>query len=150
MFKTDILNYKINSYILLFFSLTTVFFEVSLNNKLFFIIIFIFSIIQNLKKYSFKIYYSSIIAIIAIYLQFKLSDNTLSKEFFLNLVLILIFIKFSEIKNKDGHYFFNYTVIFLSIATLIYGQDFISSVNSFLLIFFFDRSPIFVKSKKNN
>ena len=136
MFKLNILNYKINSYILLFFSLTTVLFEVSLYNKLFFIVIFIFSITQNLKKYNFKIYYSSMIAIIAIYLQFKLSDNTLSKEFFLNLVLILIFIKFSEIKNKDGHYFFNYTVIFLSIATLIYGQDFISSINSFLLIFF--------------
>lgn len=136
MFKLNILNYKINSYILLFFSLTTVFFEVTLYNKLFFIFIFLFSIIQNLTKYNFKTFYASIVAIIGIYLQFKLSDNTLSKEFFLNLVLILIFIKFSEIKNKNGHYFFNYTIIFLSIATLIYGQDFISSINSSLLIFF--------------
>jgi hypothetical protein len=85
-------------------------------------------------QYRFKTVVSSIVALTAIYLQFNLSENTFSKEFFLNLILILVFIKFSEIKKKQDHYFFNFTVIFLTISSLIYGQDFLSSINSFLLM----------------
>ena len=95
MFKFDLLNYKFNSYIILFLSLLTIFFEVNFYNKLLFILTLIFSIYQNLKKYKFKNIYSSIIAVITIYFQFILSENTFSKEFFLNLILLLVFIKFS-------------------------------------------------------
>jgi hypothetical protein len=108
---------------------------VNFYNKLLFILTLIFSIYQNLKKYKFKNIYSSIIAVITIYFQFILSENTFSKEFFLNLILLLVFIKFSEINKKKDHYFFNFTVLFLSISSLIYGQDFLSSINSLLLMF---------------
>ena len=135
MFKLDLLNYKINSYLLLFLSLLTILFDVSYFNKILFISLFIFSIFHNLKRYKFKTFLSSVIAIIAIYLQFKFSYYTFSKDFFLNLILILVMIKFSEIENKKDHYFFNFTVIFLTISSLIYGQDFLSSINSILLMF---------------
>ena len=135
MFKLDLLNYKINSYLLLFLSLLTILFDVSYFNKILFISLFIFSIFHNLKQYKFKTFLSSAIAIIAIYLQFKFSYYTFSKDFFLNLILILVMIKFSEIENKKDHYFFNFTVIFLTISSLIYGQDFLSSINSILLMF---------------
>ena len=134
MFKFDLLNYKVNSYLLLFLSLLTILFNVSYFNQLLFVSIFIFSIFLNFKQYKFKTILSSIVALIAIFLQFKFSYYTLSKEFFLNLILILVFIKFSEIKKKQDHYFFNFTVIFLAISSLIYGQDFLSSINSFLLM----------------
>ena len=134
MFKLDLLNYKINSYLLLFLSLLTILFDVSYFNKILFISLFIFSIFHNLKQYKFKTFLSSVIAIIAIYLQFKFSYYTFSKDFFLNLILILVMIKFSEIENKKDHYFFNFTVIFLTISSLIYGQDFLSSINSILLM----------------
>jgi len=134
MFKFDLLNYKVSSYILLFLSLLTILFNVSYFNQLLFVSIFIFSIFLNFKQYRFKTILSSIVALIAIFLQFKFSDYTFSKEFFLNLILILVFIKFSEIKKKQDHYFFNFTVIFLTISSLIYGQDFLSSINSFLLM----------------
>ena len=135
MFKLDLLDYKINSYFLLFLSLLTILFDVSHFNKILFISLFIFSIFHNLKQYKFKTFLSSVIAIIAIYLQFKFSYYTFSKDFFLNLILILVMIKFSEIENKKDHYFFNFTVIFLTISSLIYGQDFLSSINSILLMF---------------
>ena len=134
MFKFDLLNYKVSSYILLFLSLLTILFNVNYFNQLLFVSIFIFSIFLNFKQYKFKTILSSIVALIAIFLQFKFSDYTFSKEFFLNLILILVFIKFSEIKEKKDHYFFNFTVIFLTISSLIYGQDFLSSINSFLLM----------------
>ena len=134
MFKIDLLNYKTSSYILLFLSLLTILFDVTYLNQVLFVSILIFSILQNIMQYRFKTVVSSIVALTAIYLQFNLSENTFSKEFFLNLILILVFIKFSEIKNKRDHYFFNFTVIFLTISSLIYGQDFLSSINSFLLM----------------
>ena len=134
MFKFDLLNYKTSSYILLFLSLLTILFDVTYLNQLLFVAVLIFSILQNIMQYRFKTVVSSIVALIVIYLQFKLSENTFSKEFFLNLILILVFIKFSEIKKKQDHYFFNFTVIFLTISSLIYGQDFLSSINSFLLM----------------
>ena len=135
MFKFDLLNYKTSSYILLFLSLLTILFDVTYLNQLLFVAVLIFSILQNIMQYRFKTVVSSIVALTAIYLQFNLSENTFSKEFFLNLILILVFIKFSEIKKKQDHYFFNFTVIFLTISSLIYGQDFLSSINSFLLMF---------------
>jgi len=134
MFKFDLLNYKINSYILLLLSLLTVLFDVTYLNQLLFISVLGFSILQNTMQYKFKTIVSSIFALIFISLQFNLSAYTFSKEFFLNLILILVFIKFSEIKKKQDHYFFNFTVIFLTISSLIYGQDFLSSINSFLLM----------------
>ena len=134
MFKLDLLNYKINSYILLFLSLFTILFNVSNFNQLLLVLILLFSIFHNLRQYRFKTILSSIISIIAIFFQFKFSDYTFSKEFFLNVILILVFIKFSEIKKKQDNYFFNFTVIFLTISSLIYGQDFLSSINSFLLM----------------
>ena len=134
MFRLNILNPKFNSYLLLVFSLTTVLFDINFYNQLLFFSVLFFSIFQNLSHYKFKNVYSSIISLIAIYIQFKLNDETLSKEFFLNLVLILIFIKFSEAKNKNDYHFFNYSIIFLSVSTLIYGQDFLSSINSILLM----------------
>jgi len=135
MFKFDLLNYKTTSYILLLLSLFTILFDVTYLNQLLFVSVLIFSILQNIMQYKFKTIVSSIVALIVIYLQFNLSAYTFSKEFFLNLVLLLVFIKFSEIKKKQDHYFFNFTVIFLTISSLIYGQDFLSSINSFLLMF---------------
>ena len=93
MFKIDLLNYKTSSYILLFLSLLTILFDVTYLNQVLFVSILIFSILQNIMQYRFKTVVSSIVALTAIYLQFNLSENTFSKEFFLNLILILVFIK---------------------------------------------------------
>lgn len=134
MFKLNFFNPQFNSYLILLLSLTTLIFEVSLYNQIFFVSVLLFSILQNIYEYRFKNIISLFIGIIAIYIQFKLSSETLSKEFFLNLVLLLIFIKFSEAKNKNDYFFFNFTTIFLSVSSLIYGQDFLSSMNSIALM----------------
>ena len=134
MSKLNFLNPRINSYLILLLSLTTLIFEVSFYNQILFFLVLFFSILQNIYLYRFKNILSLLVGIIVIYVQFKLSNETLSKEFFLNLVLLLIFIKFSEAKNKNDYFFFNFTTIFLSVSSLIYGQDFLSSVNSIFLM----------------
>ena len=134
MSRFNLLNPKINSYLLLVFSMTTLLFNVNFYNQILFLLVLGFSIFQNFYQYKFKNFFSYIVGLLAIYIQFKLNDQTLSKEFFLNTVLLLIFIKFSEAKNKNDYYFFNFTIIFLSVTSLIYGQDFLSSANSILLM----------------
>ena len=134
MSRFNFLNPQINSYLLLVFSMTTLLFDVNFYNQILFLLVLGFSIFQNFYQYKFKNFFSYIVGLLAIYIQFKLNDQTLSKEFFLNTVLLLIFIKFSEAKNKNDYYFFNFTIIFLSVTSLIYGQDFLSSANSILLM----------------
>ena len=134
MFKLNLLNYKFTSILLLLLSYSLVIIENGLINNLLFTFLLIFSIFQNYFSYNYKKLYSSIFALICVYVQLILNDYTFSKEYFLNLILILIFLKFSEIEKKENYYFFNYTCVFFAISTLLYGQDLISSFSSFLII----------------
>ena len=134
MFKLNLLNYKFTSILLLLLSYSLVIIENGLINNLLFTFLLIFSIFQNYFSYNYKKLYSSVFALLCIYIQLIFNDYTFSKEYFLNLILILIFLKFSEIEKKENYYFFNYTCVFFAISTLIYGQDLISSFSSFLII----------------
>ena len=134
MFKIDLLNYRFTAILLLILSYTLIAFEVTALNNLYFIGIALFAILQNYYPYKFKKVISGLIALGSFYIQFVLNDYTLSKEYFINLILILIFLKYSELEIKENYFFFNYTVIFFAISTLLYGQDLISSINSLLII----------------
>ena len=134
MFKIDLFNYKFTAILLLLLSYTLVAFEVNILNNLYFIIIALFAILQNYYDYKYKKIISGLIALGSFYIQFVLNDYTLSKEYFINLILILIFLKYSELENKENYFFFNYTIIFFAISTLLYGQDLISSINSLLIL----------------
>ena len=134
MFKLNLLNYKFTSILLLLLSYSLVIIENGLINNLLFTFLLIFSIFQNYFSYNYKKLYSSVFALLCIYIQLIFNDYTFSKEYFLNLILILIFLKFSEIEKKENYYFFNYTCVFFAISTLLYGQDLISSFSSFLII----------------
>ena len=100
MYKLDLLNYKFTAILLLVLSYFSIAFEVSNLNNLYFILIAFLSILQNNFNYSYKKIISGIVALISFYIQFILSDYTLSKEYFLSIILILIFLKFSELEKK--------------------------------------------------
>ena len=134
MYKIDLFNYRFTAILLLLLSYTLVAFEVKLINNLYFIVIGIFAILQNYFSYRFKKVISGLIALGSLYIQFILNDYTLSKEYFINLILILIFLKYSELEIKENYFFFNYSIIFFSISTLLYGQDLISSFNSLVIL----------------
>ena len=133
MYQINILDYRFNSILLIFLCYLSIAFEVDTLNNLYFILIAIFAFVQNYFKYKYKNFYSGLIAIGSFYVQFLLSDNTLTKEYFLNLIFVLILLKFSELKNKNNYYFFTYTCIFLAIGSLLYGQDIISSSISIII-----------------
>lgn len=66
--------------------------EVDLKSNLFFFLLLFFSIFQKNFNYKFKKVFSSILSIATIYILFVFNDYTLSKEYFINLILGLIFL----------------------------------------------------------
>tara|TARA_B110000305_G_scaffold181487_1_gene201339 strand:- start:873 stop:2783 length:1911 start_codon:yes stop_codon:yes gene_type:complete len=136
MFKFDLKNFNHVAIILFSLSILTIFFEISIINKTFWIITLLIVLFFKLSRMKYKKTLNTLLAIISIYLQLKLDNYILSKEFFLNILVILLILKYLELENKQGHYFFNYICIFIAISSLIYGQDFISSFISTLIIVF--------------
>ena len=134
MYKINLLDYKFSSLILIFGTYIAIIDDVSVYNRIFYLIVLAYSILQNFINIKFKKLFTSLIALISFYIQFILNDYTFSKEYFINLLPILLFLKFAEIEKKSDYYFFNYTCVFFGITVLIYGQDFVSSIISFLII----------------
>jgi len=132
--RVNLLNYNFNALVMLVCSYLVLFSEVEISTNVFFIILFSFAVIQKSFNYKYKKLFSSILAIATIYILFVLNDQTLSKEYFINLILGLIFLKYSEIEKKENHYFFGFSCVFLAVSSLIYGQDLISSFLSFIII----------------
>ena len=134
MFRLNLLNYNFNALIILTSSYLLLIDEVDLITNLFFIILYVFAILQKSFNYKYKKVFSSILAISTVCILFILNDQTLSKEYFINLILGLAFLKYSEIENKENHYFFGFTCVFLAVSSLVYGQDLISSLLSLGII----------------
>ena len=134
MFRLNLLNYNFNALIILTSSYLLLIDEVDLITNLFFIILYVFAILQKSFNYKYKKVFSSILAISTVCILFILNDQTLSKEYFINLILGLAFLKYSEIEKKENHYFFGFTCVFLAVSSLVYGQDLISSLLSLGII----------------
>ena len=135
MYKINLLDYKFSSLLLIFATYISIIDDVSFHNSIFYLIILAYSVFQNFFNIKYKKIFTSLIAVVSFYIQFILNDYTLSKEYFINLLPILLFLKFAEIEKKSDYFFFNYTCVFFSIAVLVYGQDFISSIISLLIVF---------------
>ena len=132
--RINLLNYNFNALIILVCSFLVLIPEIEFSTNIFFLILFFFAVIQKSFSYKYKKVFSSILAIATIYILFVLNDQTLSKEYFINLILGLIFLKYSEIEKKENHYFFGFSCVFLAVSSLVYGQDLISSFLSFIII----------------
>ena len=136
MLKINFKNYNHQALILLGLSISSIFFEIDNSNKIFWFILFTFVIFIKRLNIKRKNVLSSLLAFLAMYIQYKFNFYVLSKEFFLNILILLLILKYLELSNKQGHYFFNYICIFIAVTSLIYGQDFFSSLISSLIIFF--------------
>ena len=105
MLKINFKDYKFYSNLLIIFGFLSIYNEVDFENNIFFLDILFFSIIQNYLNYKYKNFYSGLIALMAIYIQFRFNDFTISKEYFLNLILIFLFLKFAELNSKELLFF---------------------------------------------
>ena len=134
MSKIKISNPKSLSFIILLLCLISIFDNANLSNKIFWTIITVASLFINKFLFRFKSFLLSVYALGLIYVQFVFNQYVVSEEFFINCLGVLLIVKFAELNNKDNLLSFNLISMVISIASLINGQDLLSSIISFSII----------------
>ncbi len=134
MLKIKNYNLSVFTFLLLILCTLSLSADLTLNNKLFWFVIFIFNLLFFQIKIKLKSLILGIIAIGAIYIQLIFNQYVFSEEFFLNCLAILLIMKFSELKNKDNKLSFSLICLIISVASLIKGQDILSTILSFTIV----------------
>ena len=134
MLKINFSNTKFLSLVILGICLLSISENVSLANKIFWGTITIGSIFINRFKFRFKSFLLSIYAIGLLYIQFIFNQYIFSEEFFINCLGVLLIVKYAELDNKNNLLSYNLICMVLSIASLINGQDILSSIISLSII----------------
>ena len=134
MLKIKNYNLSVFTFLLLLLCTFSLSADLTLNNKLFWFVVFIFNILFFQINIKLKSLILGIIAIGAIYIQLIFNQYVFSEEFFLNCLAILLMMKFSELKNKDNKLSFSLICLIISVASLIKGQDILSTLLSFTIV----------------
>ncbi len=134
MLKIKNYNLSVFTFLLLLLCTFSLSADLTLNNKLFWFIVFIFNILFFQINIKLKSLILGIIAIGAIYIQLIFNQYVFSEEFFLNCLAILLIMKFSELKNKDNKLSFSLICLIISVSSLIKGQDILSTLLSFTIV----------------
>ena len=134
MLKIKNYNLSVFTFLLLLLCTFSLSADLTLNNKLFWFVVFIFNILFFQINIKLKSLILGIIAIGAIYIQLIFNQYVFSEEFFLNCLAILLMMKFSELKNKDNKLSFSLICLIISVASLIKGQDILSTILSFTIV----------------
>ena len=134
MLKIKNYNLSVFTFLLLLLCTFSLSADLTLNNKLFWFVVFIFNILFFQINIKLKSLILGIIAIGAIYIQLIFNQYVFSEEFFLNCLAILLIMKFSELKNKDNKLSFSLICLIISVASLIKGQDILSTLLSFTIV----------------
>ena len=134
MLKIKNYNLSVFTFLLLLLCIFSLSADLTLNNKIFWFVIFIFSILFFQINIKLKSLILGIIAVGAIYIQLIINQYVFSEEFFLNCLAILLIMKFSELKNKDNKLSFSLICLIISVASLIKGQDILSTLLSFTIV----------------
>ena len=144
MLKIKNYNLSIFTFLLLLLCTFSLSADLTLNNKLFWFVIFIFNFLFFQINIKLKSLILGFLAIGAIYIQLIFNQYVFSEEFFLNCLAILLMMKFSELKNKDNKLSFSLICLIISVASLIKGQDILSTLISFII------GPLFLSSNKSS
>ena len=134
MLKNNIKNIpKINFFILIL-SLFALSNDLTVGNKLFWLILFFISFFFFRINFKLKSIIVGIAALLALYLQLIFNQYILSEEFFLNSLGVLLICKISELNSKNSRLSFNLIAMIIAIASLIKGQDILSTLTSFAIV----------------
>ena len=124
-----------NAFIIVILSFFALIGPLSNENILFWIILFLINFF--ILKINFKILYVLKLCLLtgSLYLQFILDFQTFTKEFFVHVLGVLLIFKFFELKKERDYFFFVNLSFFISVISLLDGQDLISSVIALLIMF---------------
>ena len=134
MLKIKLSNTKFLSLIILGICLLSISENASFANKIFWGFISLISIFIGRFNFKFKSFLLSIYAVGLLYIQFIFNQYIFSEEFFINCLGVLLIVKYAELDNKNNLLSYNLICMVLSVASLINGQDILSSIISLSII----------------
>ena len=124
------------SFIIILLSFLALIGPLSLNNILFWIALCGINYGINKTNLKFKTVINVLLIALSIYLQFIFDFKTVTKEFFVHLLGVLMIFKFFELNKERDYYFYVNLSFFISVISLLDGQYLISSLNSFMIMIF--------------
>ena len=134
MLSLKILNIKNLPILILILCLVSIGSEITFLNKIFWITLVFISYFLLKFNFKFKNLLIGGYALIAIYIQLRFDQFVFSEEFFLNCLAILIIAKYSELVTKNNQLSFSMISMIIAVASLINGQDLLSSITSLTII----------------
>ena len=134
MLNLKIPNTKILPISILILCLFSIGSEITFLNKIFWMSLVFISYLLLKFNFNFKNLFVGSYALIAVYIQLRFDQFVFSEEFFLHCLAILIIAKYSEILTKNNQLSFSMISMIIAVASLIKGQDLLSSITSFTLI----------------
>ena len=134
MFSLKLSNVKVLSFLILILCVVSIGNDISFANKIFWVFLIGVSYFLLQFKFRFKTLLVSGYGLLGIYIQLRLNQFVFSEEFFLNCLAVLLIAKYSEILTKNNQLSFSLISIVVAVASLIKGQDLISSATSLIII----------------
>ena len=134
MFSLKLSNINVLSFVILIFCLISIGNDISFINKIFWGSLIVVSYFLLKFKFKFKSLLIGGYGLLAIYIQLRLNQFVFSEEFFLNCLAVLLIAKYSEILTKNNQLSFCLISMVVAVASLIKGQDLLSSATSLTII----------------
>ena len=134
MFSLKLSNVKVLSFLILILCVVSIGNDISFANKIFWVFLIGVSYFLLQFKFRFKTLLVAGYGLLGIYIQLRLNQFVFSEEFFLNCLAVLLIAKYSEILTKNNQLSFSLISIVVAVASLIKGQDLISSATSLIII----------------
>ena len=134
MFSLKLSNINVLSFVILIFCLISIGNDISFINKIFWGSLIVVSYFLLQFKFKFKSLLIGGYGLLAIYIQLRLNQFVFSEEFFLNCLAVLLIAKYSEILTKNNQLSFCLISMVVAVASLIKGQDLLSSATSLTII----------------
>ena len=122
--------------LLLILSIASLISPLSYLNILFWVLLIGFNYLHQRPVYFLKKLVCLILILASLYLQFYFDYQTISKELFVHILGILMIFKFFELHQKRDYFFYVNLSFFISVISLLDGQDLISCTLSFAIMFF--------------
>ena len=134
MFKNKILDTRARCLFLTILCIISLQEELILANKIYFLFLLFSSYFINKIEFKFKGVLLAISSLPILYIELILENFIFSKDYFINVIGILLIIRFSDLSTKSKLFSFSLISLIVSVVSLINSQDILSSFLSILIL----------------
>ena len=130
MSKINFLNPTHRCFIIVLLATLSLQNELTIANQLFFLGSLIVSFYLHKIKFRLKHILIAILSVLLLFIQLTIEDYVFSKDYFINIIGLLLIIRFADLDNKKKLFSFSLISLIVCVVSLINSQDIISSLLS--------------------